>query len=243
MNEIRVHLNDSLECQPCIIVNFFISEIIQEIIAVCSKCRMTLSSPRSWQVSCETCGTEYQYRCRICGKRYQLYGNAYNDVKLHGTQRIYSCWKCKKTYAYQSSLKTHIAKCDGQNRSIRKCKKCDYTANDAKSMKYHVSSQHSTPLNNKIQLNKSEICNKNFNDEKSLLTNEEKISNNTPKLFCDHCDFEANSKHSMEKHMQYLHQTLLTDVKYTCNHCQKVFYSLYVFERHVEICGEKLKKI
>ncbi|XP_011661080.2 zinc finger protein 33A-like [Strongylocentrotus purpuratus] len=163
------------------------------------------------------------YKCTDCGRMFMNEARFLDHVKNHEQHRLYRCNLCARSFASETALNNH----QGEHNGLKpfKCDLCGRGFRVKNAVYQHKRRMHQTrPLRFFCP-----VCNKGFSDKGGLTKHERRHKGIRP-FVCLQCGKGFTVKHSLQVHMQSMHEEKRP---FTCHICLKTFTLNHSFTSHM----------
>nr|XP_054760352.1 histone-lysine N-methyltransferase PRDM9-like [Lytechinus pictus] len=156
-------------------------------------------------------GGECRYKCQHCPKQFMERSRYESHLQKHNTDKIFKCTECPRSFASESALRNH----QGEHTGLKpfKCPLCGKGFARHEFVNAHIRRLHQV-----VELkHPCKQCNKRFATSWDLKKHERRHAGYRP-FKCEICGNAFTAKHSLQCHMQAVHEKLKP---YRCDICGK----------------------
>ncbi|XP_054760163.2 zinc finger protein 135-like [Lytechinus pictus] len=163
------------------------------------------------------------YKCTDCGRMFMNEARFLDHVKNHEQHRLYRCNLCARSFASETALNNH----QGEHNGLKpyKCDLCGRGFRVKNAVYQHKRRMHQTRQMRFF----CTVCNKGFPDKGGLTKHERRHKGIRP-FVCLVCGKGFTVKHSLQVHMQSMHEEKRP---FTCHICLKTFSLNHSFTSHM----------
>ncbi|XP_041470240.1 uncharacterized protein LOC121419844 [Lytechinus variegatus] len=197
--------NDMLGKRP----NYFENSEMKYKCRHCSRMYSSFSMMRVHEK--EMHGGECRYKCQYCPKQFMERSRYESHLQKHNTDKIFKCTECPRSFASESALRNH----QGEHTGLKpfKCPLCGKGFARHEFVNAHIRRLHQV-----VELkHPCKQCNKRFATSWDLKKHERRHAGYRP-FKCEICGNAFTAKHSLQCHMQAVHEKLKP---YRCDICGK----------------------